>query len=362
MKRAVICSRKPWEHIPRYKENYSLMIVDPDCTPIRMQYLLTQSDYSLLVTDDETQTRNGKVYDDEAMVLYTSGTTGDSKFYSFSQKQIDQKCKILKDRFQINKSDRYFGVMPLWHTHGLSTYLAVETVGCEREFGTIKDLKKLQSFQPSIISAIPDILQTMLPLELENLRYIRSGSSALSSQLLTRLQDRFEIPVLEAFGMTEALGFCMSNPIENPRDQTVGLPFLDYKIDPESRLWLKAPWCFTDQWFDTGDLAEQDDHGYLRILGRSVDQLNIRAKKFNPVSIEKHLIENIAGLKQCVIFGKHSLGCLYIGECNETSIKNFLISLDPHLRPSLLQKVDVIPFNNGKISRTLLTKKYLTTL
>lgn len=359
MQRAVICSHEPWLWIPRLRDRYSLMIVNPDTTATRKKYVLESSDYSLLVMDTEQHTRNGGHYDNEAMVLYTSGTTGDSKFYSFSQSQIDTKVEIFKRHLGLNTSDRYFGVMPLWHTHGLGLYLAMESIGCERKFGSVKDLKKLQEFQPTMISGIPDVLKAMLNLHLENLTHIRSASSALSHDLFSRLTDKFSVPILESFGMTETLGFCMSNPLEHSRKGTVGLPWLDAKIDDQSRLWLRAPWCFTDQWFDTGDLAEQDEQGYYRIMGRSIDQLNLRGKKFNPVSLERQLIENVSGLRDCVVFGNTELKCLYVGEAETNIIKSFLTSLDIHLKPVLLLQVEEIPTLNGKISRNFLTKHYI---
>lgn len=358
MHRAVICNHEPWLHIPRLREKYSIMIVNPDSTHARMKYLLDNSDYSLLVTDDKEFQRRGGWYQDEAMVLYTSGTTGDSKFYSFSQAQIDLKLEVFREHLGIDATDRYFGVMPLWHAHGLGFYLATEYIGCDREFGSVKDLKKLQAFQPTIVSAIPDVLRAMLNLRLENLKYMRSASSQLSDDLFRRLKDKFHVSALEGFGMTETLGLCMSNPVVNQRIGTVGLPWLDARLDTESHLWLRAPWCFTDQWFDTGDLAEQDEQGYYRIMGRSVDQLNIRGKKFNPVSIERQLIENVTGIEKCVVFGNENLKCLYVGVASVTSVRNFLISLDQQLRPAFLDKVDEIPVNNGKISRTWLHKNY----
>ena len=358
MRRAVISSRQPWVHIPRIRGQYSIMIVNPDSTSARMQYVLDKSDYSLLITDDGDHIRSGKDYGDEALLLYTSGTTGDSKFYSFTEAQIELKCQVFAQQLNLTANDRYFGVMPLWHTHGLGLYLATQYIGCETQFGSVKDLKKLQDYQPTFVSAIPDVLRAMLSLQLKNLRYIRSASSALSENLLTMLTDKFAVPVLEGFGMTETMGFCMANPLHAPRPGTVGLPWLESRIDDQGHLWFRAPWCHTDQWFDTGDLAEQDEHGYYRIMGRSVDQLNIRGKKFNPVSIEKQILENIKTIQECVIFGNTDLRCLYVGSADPGIIKGFLASLDKHLKPTLLQAVDQIPTNNGKISRSWLAKNF----
>ena len=95
--------------------------------------------------------------------------------------------------------------------------------------------------------------------------------------------------------------------------------------------------------------------GYYRILGRSRDQINVKGSKINPVSIERQLLQNISGLKECVIFGTDRVKCLYVGTCDEDNIKNFLIQLGKHCKPAVLKCVDSIPLSPaGKISRALL--------
>jgi acyl-coenzyme A synthetase/AMP-(fatty) acid ligase len=115
----------------------------------------------------------------------------------------------------------------------------------------------------------------------------------------------------------------------------------------------------TDDWFDTGDLAEQDSAGYYRILGRSVDQLNIKGKKFNPSSLESQLLREFPQIKECVIFGVHELNCLYVGQGDAKEIQKFLFGLDSHLRLALLENVEEIPLKYpGKISRSYLKAMY----
>jgi acyl-coenzyme A synthetase/AMP-(fatty) acid ligase len=107
------------------------------------------------------------------------------------------------------------------------------------------------------------------------------------------------------------------------------------------------------------DLAEQDDRGYYRILCRSVDQLNIRGKKFNPVSLESQLLKHITTLEACAVFGNHELNCVYVGDCEPEQIQQFLFELDRHLRLASLTQVDTIPVPaSGKISRIFLKQKF----
>jgi len=116
--------------------------------------------------------------------------------------------------------------------------------------------------------------------------------------------------------------------------------------------------CVPD-WYDTGDLAEVDQAGYYRILGRSKDQINVRGIKLNPASLESQLLAAIDGVDQCVIFGQDSVKCLYTGAVDEKIIVDFLASLGSHCKPKLLRRVTEIPVaDSGKISRTWLNSYY----
>jgi len=167
--------------------------------------------------------------------------------------------------------------------------------------------------------------------------------------------------VIEAFGMTEAYSHCFTNPLHGEqRMGTVGLPDgIEATISNKGHLLVRGPSVVKDSWVDTGDLAEQDQKGYYHILGRSVDQLNIKGKKFNPLSLESQVLKHITTVKECVIFGNHELNCLYVGDCDPKEILTFLLSLDPYLRPAMLNKTDEIPLqHSGKISRSYLTKLF----
>jgi acyl-coenzyme A synthetase/AMP-(fatty) acid ligase len=250
--------------------------------------------------------------------------------------------------------------MPLWHAHGQAFYWATKRTGCETHFLSVTNLRNMPSYSPTFITAIPDVLKTVGQLSFDSLRFIRSASSAMPNSLYNGLKDRFGVPVIEAFGMTEALSHCFTNPLHGEqRMGTVGLPDgIEVKLE-EQRLIIRGPNISAPGWFDTGDLAEQDEKGYYRILGRSVDQLNIKGKKFNPSSLESQVLKHVTTVSECVIFGNHELNCLYVGDCDPSEILTCLLSLDPHLRPAMLNKTDNIPSQHaGKISRSYLKKLF----
>jgi long-chain acyl-CoA synthetase len=349
--RAVICSQEPWKYINSL-DDYSIMIVNPDSNSARLQYLLSQSDHSLLITDQGESYRTGGLYQ-ERLFWYTSGTTGDSKFCSFTQEQLNHTARVICHSYELTANDRYVGIMPLWHAHGQGFYWATKLAGSEQHFLSVQDVRSLPKFNPTFVTAIPDLLGTICNFNLPNLRFVRGASAPLSTTLYHALKNKFNVPVIEAFGMTEALSHCFTNPLNGEqRPGTVGLPDgITAKIE-NGHLYIQGPSVCVDGWYDTGDLAEVDSQGYYKILGRSRDQINLRGIKFNPVSLEKQLQQNLKELEQCVIFGSDSIKCVYTGKCVPTQIINFLTSLNSYCRPSLIKQVTEIPLApNGKISR-----------
>jgi len=359
MKRAVLCVPNPQDYIDQL-DDYSIMIVNPALAQARVEYLLDHADWSLKITATNVEHRSGGDYSDERLFWYTSGTTGDSKFCSFTQAQLDIMCNnIIKD-YQLDANDRYVSIMPLWHAHGQGFFWATKRAGCEINFVTVQTLRQIPLHAPTFITAVPDMLKIIRQLKLEHLRFVRSASSPLPNDLFLELKQQYQVPVIEAFGMTETLSHCFTNPLHGEqRMGTVGLPSgIDATIK-YGHLMIQGPSVVTNDWFDTGDLADQDSAGYYRILGRSVDQLNINGIKFNPSSLESQLLQNLPGLKACVIFGDHELNCLYVGECTDQDIIKFLRELDIHLRPALLKQVNEIPLKYpGKISRSYLKTLY----
>jgi len=358
MKRVVLCVTNPQDFIDEL-DNYSLMIVNPASTPERLKYLFDKSDYSLLITDSEHKYRDGGNYHNERLLWYTSGTTGDSKFCSFSQEQLDLLSQRICQSYDITANDRYTGIMGLWHAHGQGFYWATKLAKCERSFISVKDIKKLEKNNPTFITAIPDILKAVLQFDFDQLRFVRSASSALASTLRNDLKNKFQVPVIEAFGMTEALSHCFTNPLHGEqRIGTVGLPDGILADIVDSKLYIKGPTLATPDWYDTGDLATKDEKGYFKILGRHRDQINVRGLKINPVSLETKL-KALSGIVDAVVFGSNSVKCLYVGDVAPDLIVKCLMSLGNHCRPKLLKQVDTIPIgSSGKISRSWLDQEF----
>lgn len=360
MKRVAICVPNPWNYIPQYERDYSIMVLSTTATAERNQYLLDNADWSLLVTPEGVEERAGGDYANERAFWYTSGTTGDSKFYSFSQAQIDFVCQRLIEDYNITANDRYVSVMSLHHAHGQMFYWLTKKVNMEAHFLPVSKINTLYTYHPTFVTAIPDILKTLMKQPMDSLRFVRSASSALYNPLYRDLCEVFKVPVIEAFGMTESCSHCFTNPLYG--DQRMGsigqISGIEARLDGQ-RLLIKGPAVHTTGWVDTGDLATVDDDGYYTILGRAQDRINVRGYKLYPISLEQQAIQALPELTEIAVFGTDSVNCVYAGPYETQEVGNFLKSLGSHCYPRLVKQVDKIPVNaSGKISRTMLTKLF----
>jgi len=160
------------------------------------------------------------------------------------------------------------------------------------------------------------------------LRFARSCSSALSPELMQRAEDAYGVPVLEAYGMTEASHQMASNPLPPARRRpgTVGVPTgTDIAVIDRARAFLPAGAqgevvvrgpsitpgyldnpaanadAFFDGWFRTGDIGVIED-GYLRLEGRLKEMILRGGENISPLEIEHVLLAHPA-VSDAVCFG-----------------------------------------------------------
>ncbi|BAY08430.1 alpha/beta fold hydrolase [Calothrix sp. NIES-2098] len=283
-----------------------------------------------------TQSRN----EDIALVLHTSGTTARPKIVPLTQANLYASAQNIKKALALQPSDRCLNVMPLFHIHGLSTVFSSLAAGgsvvCTPNFDAAKFFEWMQQFHPSWYTAVPTIHQAILA-EVEAhhniikqypLRFIRSASSALPPQVMQALEQAFNVPVIEAYGMTEASPQITSNPLppQTRKLYSAGLAagpevaimdevgnllakgepgevvirgsnvMLAYENNP-----VANQNSFTKGWFRTGDQGYLDNEGYLFLTGRLKEQINRGGEKIAPREIDDVLLDHPA-VDQAVAF------------------------------------------------------------
>src|SRR5215831_7946148 len=164
--------------------------------------------------------------DDIALVLHTSGTTSRPKIVPLAHKNIAASASNIRKTLSLTATDRGLVIMPLFHIHGLiAALLAPLSAGgevcCSPGFNALKFFSWISDVSPTWYTGVPTMHQAILlraannpdALKGHRLRFIRSSSSALPPTVITQLEQVFAVPVVEAYGMTEATHQMASNPL-----------------------------------------------------------------------------------------------------------------------------------------------------
>jgi acyl-CoA synthetase (AMP-forming)/AMP-acid ligase II len=279
--------------------------------------------------------------DDVALVLHTSGTTSRPKIVPLSQRNVCASAGHIRDILSLTPADRGLSIMPLFHIHGLigsvlSTLCTGGSVYCTPGFNALKFFAWMDEAKPTWYTAVPTMHQAILARAANNreviarhpLRFIRSSSSSLPPQVLAELEQVFNAPVLESYGMTEASHQMTSNPLP-PRPHKpgtvgiaagpeVGIMGEGGKLlgpDMTGEVVIRGPNVtngyennpkanaegFANGWFRTGDQGVIDAEGYLSITGRLKEIINRGGEKISPREVDEVLMDHPA-VQQVVTF------------------------------------------------------------
>jgi oxalate---CoA ligase len=276
--------------------------------------------------------------DDTAIVLHTSGTTSRPKQVPLLHRNLMASTRTIAGHYLLGPSDVSFSVMPLFHVHGLvaSAFAALSTGGSvivPRRFTPHRFWRQAREHRATWMSAGPTLHQMILDRADEDgapatLRFVRSCSSALSPALLERAEGGYGVPMLEAYGMTEASHQMASNPLPPAprRPASVGVPTgTEIGVaDSGGRLlpggdagevvirgpgvmpgYVNSPEAtaeaFFGDWFRTGDRGVLRD-GYLYLEGRLKEMIIRGGENISPAEIEQVLLTHPA-VSDAVCFG-----------------------------------------------------------
>lgn len=338
---------------------------------------------------------------DIALALHTTGTTTRPKQVLLTHKNICASACSILDAVKLVETDRCLSVMPLFHIHGLSAILASiaarACVVCMGDFSAGEFFQNLQSFRPTWYTAAPAIHKIILEYasdhpgiaERTGLKFIRSASSAMPHELRMDLEHAFRVPVIEAYGMTEAAPQIASNrlPPATSKPGSVGraagpevaimneagclvLPghtgeivvrgpnvIRGYGNRPEADAT-----AFVKGWLRTGDIGYLDLEGDLFITGRLKEIINRGGEKISPNEVEEVLLQH-ASIAQAAVFAiphptlGEDIGAAVVLRANttvtEAELRSFILSrLASFKTPRQIALVDRIPLGaTGKLER-----------
>ena len=275
--------------------------------------------------------------DDVALVLHTSGSTGRPKRVPLKQSNLVTSIGNIIETYDLTPDDVSLCVMPLFHVHGLMATLASGgTVVVPPRFNALGFWRVVRDHGVTWYSAVPTMHQLLLArvgkgdgVEIGKLRFIRSCSASLAAQTMEAMESAFGVPVLEAYGMTEASHQMSSNPLPpgHRKPGSVGaatgvrVAIMDkdggllgisehgevviqggnviagYENNPEANAT-----SFTNGWFRTGDQGFLDANGYLTLVGRIKELINRGGEKISPREVDDVLLAHPA-IAEAVAFG-----------------------------------------------------------
>ena len=269
--------------------------------------------------------------DDTATILFSSGSTGKGKAICLSHHNIQSNLEQMRQVFRIDDHDHLCGILPFFHSFGLSVTLWLPIVsGASATYlpnpldgKTVVD--SIRSHRSTILLATPSFLMLYMRRaqreDLASLREIITGAEKLRPELADRFEKRFGIRPLEGYGATELSPLVSLNLKHGVRydytqvghkDGSAGhpVPGLSLKVvdpvtyeelgyDQEGLLLLKGPNVMTgyyndpertaevlqDGWYHTGDIVSVDEDGFIfikdrlsrfsKIAGEMVPHINI---------------------------------------------------------------------------------------
>jgi fatty-acyl-CoA synthase len=319
-----------------------------------------------------------------AALCYTSGTTGNPKgvLYSHRSVSLHSTATLMTDALGLSRLDRALVVVPMFHANAWGIPHGAALGGAELvmpdRFLQAEPLAKLiESERPTVLGCVPTIFADLLryadehpELDLSSLRNCACGGSAVPKQLMKDFQDRHQVQIFQAWGMTETSPVATySRPSESgQRDdrywearakQGKPLPWVELRLidddgevawDGEStgEIEVRGPWIaaryynddsaeekFDSGWLRTGDIASVDEHAFVQITDRSKDVIKSGGEWISSVELENEMMAHPEVIEAAVIakpderWAERPLCCVVLREGAEVDASELL----EHLRP-----------------------------
>jgi acyl-CoA synthetase (AMP-forming)/AMP-acid ligase II len=334
-----------------------------------------------------------------ALLLHTSGTTARPKLVPLTERNLCSSATAVASALELTPEDRGLAVMPLFHIHGLvasvlAPIAAGSTVVCSPGFDPLQFAAWLEACRPTWYTAVPTMHMAVLEQVRASapgprgLRLVRSSSAALPLLVADALEDVFDTPVLEAYGMTEAAHQMAANPLppDERKPGSVGraagpeIAVLDESgahlaAGAVGEVAVRGPTVFsgyegnsdanrasfTDGWFRTGDQGFLDEDGYLFLRGRLKEIINRGGEKVSPGEVEEALrahpsvADAVAFAQPHVRLGETVAAAVVPsrGDADAQALKEFASSrLAPFKVPATVVFLDELPKGpTGKVQR-----------
>ena len=348
----------------------------------------------------ETVLRNES---DPAVILYTSGTTGQAKGAELSHSNLVLNALTCNRLFQASPgTDTHLAVLPLFHSFGSTVnmnagFATASTLVLLPRFEAAAAVKLLEQESVTFFAGVPTMYWGLLNalsdgVDVEriarNMRVAVSGGSSLPVEIIHQVKDRFGLQILEGYGLSETSPVAtFSDPHSDPRPGSIGIPIWGVEvklIDPEwntidaadeigevairghniMRGYYNRPEAtaevMRDGWFRSGDLARRDKDGFYYIVDRAKDMIIRGGFNVYPREIEEVLMTHEAVSLAAVIGVPHpshgeEIKAYVIRVAGATTTEDELVAwakeqMASYKYPRIVQFVDSLPMTaTGKL-------------
>jgi len=279
--------------------------------------------------------------DDTAVLLYTSGTTGEPKGAELTHSNLKRNVEVtLETLIQIDERDTLLGALPLFHSFGQTCGLNCAVAAGARltlipRFDPDKALEIIERDRVTIFEGVPTMYTAMLnsankeEVDLSGLRLCVSGGAAMPGEIRRAFEEQFDCKVLEGYGLSETSPVASFNhPDRERKEGSIGTPIegVEMRVVDEDRSEvpqgevgeiaikghnvMKGYWnrpeateeAIADGWFITGDMAYVDEDGFFFIVDRKKDMIIRGGYNVYPREIEEVLYEHEA-VAECAVLG-----------------------------------------------------------
>jgi len=341
---------------------------------------------------------------DAAMLMYTSGTTGQPKGALLSHANMLAAGRAVTASLALTPADRVLSSLPLYHINGqciatVSPLVSGGSIVMPHRFSVSQWWTLVERHRPTWLNMVPTIIAYLLngpeltreqAAASRNVRFGRSASAPLPPEQHRAFEARFGISVIEAMGLTECASVAFSNPLD-PGARKYGSPGLPlgvearvvdrsgntlgagergeievrgdnvmlgyYKSEEATRAALRE-----GGWLATGDLGYRDGDGYYYITGRLKELIIKGGENIAPREIDEALLAHPGVLEAAAVgvpddlYGQEILACVVVKPgvaCGEEDLRaHCLRTLGPYKSPRYLRLVAELPKGpSGKVQR-----------
>jgi long-chain acyl-CoA synthetase len=371
----------------------------------KINYLIIDPDSADIFDSAAPATRLPVVEEnDDALLMYTSGTTGKPKGCVLSQKSVAAGGEFTSAAHELGHADRVLCAMPLYHINGqivtaVAPLVHGGSVVMPRRFSASGYWDLVARHRCTWINVVPTIIAYLLNgadpreqgLDISRVRFCRSASAPLPPDLHRAFERKFGIGIIETFGMTETNAPCFTNPLD-PAKRKIGSPgrafgntakIIDpatgkerypgvagevmvrgdnvmkgYYKDPENTAKTLEP----DGWMHTGDVGYLDEDGFLFVTGRIKEIIIKGGENIAPREIDEALLRHPAVLEAAAVgipdanYGQEIMACVVLkpgSSCTVEELADFsLRELGKYKTPKIIRLVGELPKGpSGKVQR-----------